>query len=320
MDYMDRIETLIDLIVHTTTVQDIEKALVNIQHIDEKDSNSHTPLYYAATRNESVEVVKILIKAHATLDFYYLEQAVIHNKNQHVAIELYNHLKPLTKRQLDYLFLLVAAHRTDYSLLTFFKEEGANINSTIGIDLYPDWEDELELQDDEKDLYLVKQNAIVLAFYENPSPITMIRHLIHLKVNVNFVDSVGNSILTHALDDLEVLQVLIQEGAADIHITDSIGKTPLMSACEGENNEVALYLIEKDDELNRYSNEQKTALHYALSCHLCNNFVVVRALIAKGADIKLVDGNGNSALDIAINHFSYGDIIRYLEQKVVENS
>lgn len=316
MDSSTEMATLIDLIIHKGDIKEIEAALVKVHTIHEKDEASLTPLYYAVTTNTSVEVVNTLMKAGASVDFSYLTESVIHNKNPEIVVELYHHLFPLTINELDYLFLLVASHRIDYSLLHFFVKEGANIDSCLGIDLYPDWEDELDLSDEEKSLYLVRQNAIVLALYENPSPIKMIQELIKIGVNVNFIDSVGNSVLTHSLDDITLLKILIEEGNADIHVTDSIGKTPLMSACEGENIEVALYLIEKEDDMNRVSKEGKTALHYALCCHLCNNYSVVIALINHGADINRVDGEGKSPLDIALEHFAHTKIIRLIERNL----
>ena len=318
MDRSAEFKKLIDLIVHTTHVKDIETALTGIYTINEVDILSHSPLYYAVTTNSSVQVLNTLIKRGAIVEFSHVKEAVIHNSNPEIAINLYELIKPLTQRDLDYLFLLSASNRSDYRLLHFFVEEGASLEATIGIDLYPDWEDVLDFPTEVNDLVMVEQNAIVLAFYENPSPLAIVKELIHLGVDVNYVDSVGNSILSHVLDDLDFLKVLVEEGNADINICDALGKTPLMSACEGENVGVALYLIEKDQHVNRMSKEQKTALHYALSCHLCNNYEVVTSLIAHGADITLEDGEGNSPLLIAREHFAHGEVIKYLEDKLIQ--
>jgi len=314
MDRSTEFKKLIDLIVHTTHVKEIETALTGIFTINEVDILSHSPLYYAVTANPSVQVLNTLIKRGAIVEFFHVKEAVIHNSNPEIAINLYELIKPLTQKDLDNLFLLSASNRSDCRLLHFFVEEGASLGATIGIDLYPDWEEGFDFLTE----VMVEQNAIVLAFYENPSPLAIVKELIHLGVDVNYVDSVGNSILSHVLDDLDFLKILVEEGKADINICDALGKTPLMSACEGENVEVALYLIEKDQHVNRMSKEQKTALHYALSCHLCNNYEVVTSLIAHGADITLEDGEGNSPLLIAREHFAHGEVIRYLEDKLIQ--
>ena len=307
---------LTELIIHTQDITAIENALVGIHSINDVDVLNHTPLYYCVTLNTSPLVLNIIIRAGAKVNYSHIVDAVIHNKNPKIAIALYHQLTPLHQRDLDYLFLLSCSHRTDFDLLTFFVNEGASLEATLGIDLYPDWEEDLEWLGEVNDEVMVEQNAIVLALYENPSPLKIIKKLIELKVDVNYIDSVGNSILSHALDDLPLLKILIEEGNADIHIKDALGKTPLMSACEGENIEVSLYLIEQERELDKVSKEGKTALHYALCCHLCNNYQVVVSLITRGADINKEDMDGNTPLEIAMEHFAHSEIVRFLEEKV----
>jgi len=302
MDRSAEGKKLIDVIIHAQPIEEIEKILSGIFSINEVDVLNHSPLYYAITTNPSVEVLNVLITRGAKVNISHLRDAIIHNKNPEIAITLYSLLAPLDQRDLDYLFLLSASNRRDVALLHFFVKEGALLDATIGIDLYPDWEDEIELPNEDSDLTMVEQNAIVLAFYENPSPLSMVKELIDIGVNVDFVDSVGNSILTHSLDDINLLKILIEEGHANIHIIDSI--------------EVSMYLIEKDRDLDKVSKEGKTALHYALCCHLCNNYEVVTSLISHGADVLKEDGDGNSPLVIAREHYAHAKIIRYLENLV----
>ncbi|NCB02658.1 MAG: ankyrin repeat domain-containing protein [Spirochaetia bacterium] len=308
---------LINLIVHLSPVREIELALIPIIDINLTDVLNHTPIDYASTVNPCVEVIEALIKAGSRVDYSLLREAVIHNPNPEIAITLYRLISPLTQNDIDYLFLMAVSNRSDTSLLHYFVKEGANIHTLIGMDLYPEWEEDLDWEGEENDFTLVEQNALVVAMYENPHPIKMVRELIALGVDVNHRDALGNSVISHSLDDLSLLKVLVEEGKAHLHTFDSGGKTPLMSACEGENIEVALYLISKESEINTLSIEHKTALHYALMCHLTNNYKVVKSLIDHGSDVNIVDGDGNSPLMIARNHFAYSEIIALLEKQSI---
>ena len=174
----------------------------------------------------------------------------------------------------------------------------------------------LALEEEENNLIMVEQNALILALYENPAPLKMIKELLRIGVDVDYTDSLGNNVISHALDDIDLIKILVESGA-NIHKTDALGKTPLMCACEGENIDVALYLISVDDEINNVSNEKKTALHYALSCHLTNNIEVVKALIRKGADLTMEDGEGDTPLMVALSHFAYGEIIYLIENALI---
>jgi ankyrin repeat protein len=223
----------------------------------------------------------------------------------------------MSPQKLNSLFLLSVSSRKDDELIPFFLENGASRSATIGIDIYPDYDDDEELDDAPSPLWMVVQNALVLAIYENPYPIHMVKILLKEHVDPNFVDEEGNAVILHALDDVELVSMLVESGAS-LDWSDPLGKTPLMLACEGENSEVALYLIEHDVHINRLSGEMKSALHYALMCHLMNNYEVVSSLISHGADVEMVDGEGRTPLEIAKIHYAHRQVITLLEKVLKE--
>jgi len=319
MDRSKDFKHVCDLCIHVDDIREIEKALIHIRDVNECDENGHTPLYYAITQNTSLEVLEILLLAGSHVTFTTLCDAVIHNTNPKIALRLFDILKPLKREYLDYLFLLCCSSRTDQILLKFFLANGSRIDSTIGIDLYPDYDDDDQFDRSSSSQLFVAQNALVLAIYENPSPEIMVPILLEVGVNPNYVDSEGHCVLYHALDDIQLVKSLV---AADAHVDhrDNVGKTPLMNACEGENNEVSLFLIEHDTNLNRRSYEHKTALHYALSCHLSSNYDVILSLLSHNADVFIRDGEGKTPLDLAKMNFAHSPIISLLERATNETS
>ena len=317
MDNSTDFEKLCDLCIHSEKTGLIEQELVRIRDVNECDCCGHTPLYYAITQNLSPEVLEVLLKAGSSVTFTSLCDAVIHNRNPLVAIRLFDILKPLRRDYLDYLFLLSAASCTDDVLVRFFIDNGARCDATIGIDLYPDYDFDDQYEGDTVPPVLVAQNALVLALYENPSPKEMIGYLLASKVDPDFTDSEGHCVLYHALEDIEIVRLLVESGAR-LDQTDNLGKTPLMIACEGENKEVALYLIEHDKDLDKRSWESKTALHYALSCHLVSNYEVISSLISHGADIESCDGEGHTPLEVAKIHYAHSAVISLLQKALSE--
>ena len=68
--------------------------------------------------------------------------------------------------------------------------------------------------------------------------------------------------------------------------------TPLILACYRNNEAVALYLIDKDSNIN-YNSGMGTALMAAI---MSGNKVIIEKLIAKKADLNQIDKQGKTAL------------------------
>ncbi len=313
MDHSDAFSRLCRLCLHTDEVLSLEQAFSGVLDINDRDLNGHTPVYYAVTQNPRMDVLEALIRRGARLDFFLLEEAVKHNQNPHIAIRIFRNLPHPDTRKMNYLFLLAAANRTERTLPEFFLEEGASPDATLGLDIYPefDWDDDPDEQIPE--YLLVEENALVFAIYENPDPYLMVPTLIYLGVDFNFMDREGHSVLYHALDDIELVTILVEAGC-DLHRCDSSDKTPLMLACEGENCEVALYLIEHDPEINRVCCEGRTPLHFALSLHFTQNYDVVKALIAHGADVEAQDFKGHTPLEYGYRYYARKATLELLEK------
>ncbi len=301
--------------MRTSDVAELERSFSQVMDINERDKNGHTPIYYAVTQNSHINILEALIRRGAHVDFFLLEEAVKHNQNPHVAIRIFRNIGHPDIQEMNYLFLLSAANRTEKTLPEFFIEEGASVDATLGLDIYPefDWDDDPDEQTPE--YLLVEENALVFAIYENPDPYLMVPILIDLGVNYNFMDREGHSVLYHTLDDIELVTLLVQAGC-DLHRCDQNDRTPLMLACEGENCEVALYLIEHDTQINRTCCEGRTPLHFALSLHFTQNYEVVKALIEKGADVHAEDFKGHTPLDYGYRYYARKATLDLLESIV----
>lgn len=114
--------------------------------------------------------------------------------------------------------------------------------------------------------------------------------------DVNANGDNGNTPLHRAAEDSNnsvIVQELISQGA-NVNAKNSKGRTPLMLCCHEPK---MIDLLAKNggvvDEKDIYG---KTAIHYA-SYYRC--YKAVRALLANGADPKIKDQKGESALDIA---------------------
>ena len=322
MDSYDALDTLCDLAEDASQGEALVPLLVQVRDINAVGMDGKTPLLHAATRNPAASVFKTLIEAGSKVDYAILCAAIVHNPNPESAKLAYAELAPLPCELLDKAFLLAVASNTDDVLVRFFVEEGANVHAMLPMDIYPHCdENRFDMDDfdgecddavwvDDEDP--VMQNAIVVAIYENPEPADMVALLISLGVRTDVVDDEGYSVVMHALDNLDVLKVLMRSGV-DFNATDLGGQTALMYACEGENAEAALELIKAGAEVNRVSVAGENALHYALCCHMKDNLDVVRALIEAGVDVNYPDPDGFTPLHLARMNYAGEAVVKLLE-------
>ncbi len=315
MDLSEPFSQLCDAVKTTESCKELESLLVRIRDVNETDEDGHSPIWYAAIRNPHVAIMETLLAAGSQVTFELVSEATINNSNADVVILLFNHFPEPTQRELDLLFLLAAASNISDTLVRFFLGKGANHATTMPMDLYlAPREDEEDVDFDEmwvSDDQTVEQNALVLAMYENPDPVPMLKTLLSLHVDPNAVDSEGFPVLVHALDNYELVTVLV-DGGANPNVVDSQGMTPLMHACAADTNDVALFLLSRVDDPNRKSTTGETVLHYALGCHLQENYAVVKALIEAGCNVNEPDGDGLLPLDIARFNYCSQEIIDLL--------
>ena len=315
MDDSHPFSLLCQLAGETDDVRKLENLFCQIRDVNETDIYKRKPLWYAAKTNTCLEILISFLNAKAVVDYKIVENAVINNPNDEVAIYLYNQIKPLNKNELDKLFLLATASKLSLYLAKYFLEEGASLEATLEMDIYPNINSiEDDILDEDflwEDDYGVAQNAIVIAIYENQNSLEIVKGLIEIGVDVNRVDAEGFTPLFHALDNNELVKVLI-EGGADFNKVDDDGKTALMHACLSENNDVALTLIKYGCDVNKLSLEGENALHYALSGHISDNYAVIKALIEAGCDVNQRDSDLLLPLDIARFNFCSQKIINLL--------
>ncbi len=320
MDTAEVLEILCGLAADEPIGESLIPLLVQVRDVNAPDDDGNPPLWYAASKNPSVSVLNTLLEAQALPDFNILCAAVVHNPNPDIAKLLYRRLAPLRRESLDHVFLLAAASNTTDELIQFFAQEGADIQATLPMDIYPradEDEYDFDAEDDEDGLWMedgdpVMQNALVVAIYENPEPAGMVANLIKLGVAVDLVDEEGYTVLMHALDNIDVVKALLA-GGVDVDAVDFGGHTALMHACEGENPEAALALIQAGADVNKMSDYGENALHHALVCHMKDNLEVVEALIKAGVDVNLPDGDGYSPLHLARMNCAGDAVVAALE-------
>lgn len=318
---MDRSESFARLCALACEAEEgnvLEPLFPQVRDINDVDENGHAPLWYAAMENSHLSVLQALLDAGAHADVDLVGQTVINNPNPAAARLLYQQIAPLGQSELDELFLLAAASRTDEELVRFFLGEGADPNAQMPMDLYPSARaDGVDIADADdywwEEDQAVMQNALVVAMYENPEPVKMVRLLLAAGVNPNAIDSEGFPVLIHALDNVSLLKTLIEGGAAP-DLADNNGMTPLMHACAADNNEVVLALIESEADVQALSTNRESALHFALGCHLQDNVEVIRALIEAGCDVNQPDADGLLPLDIARFNYCSTEVMELLEQ------
>ncbi len=319
---MDRSETFTQLCALVCDAQDgksLEPLLVKIRDVNEVDREGYSPVWYAVMENEQISVIETLLKAGSKVTVELVEEAVVHNANIEITKLLFSHLENPEQEDIDLLFLMAAASNTHDLLVRFFVAQGADITSTLPMDLYPSIPpQENDFISDEDDYWwddseAVMQNAIVVAIYENPDPAPMVKTLIDLGVDPNWIDREGFSVLIHALDNAELVNTLLENGV-QIDVQDSRGMTALMHACAADSSSVSLALLAAKSDVHLTSLDGETALHFALGCHLHDNSEVVEALLKAGSDFNAPDGAGRLPLDIARFNYCSQNIIEMLVQ------
>ena len=145
--------------------------------------------------------------------------------------------------------LMFAAHGGDKSTIEALLRAGADINATV-----------VSFHAGEFTPLSITINT------DHPQRFEIARILLEAKAEVNPKGRFIVSPLMHALEDLEMVQLLVAHGA-DVNQKNFRGATPLMGAAGGRNVAVVKYLIEKGADVKARDQEGYTALIYAENSH-----------------------------------------------------
>ena len=124
--------------------------------------------------------------------------------------------------------------------------------------------------------------------------------LIQKGVDVNGKDMNGSSALLVAArwGDINIVKLLLDNGATADEPRSPKGRTPLMVACTFYSGAtVCGMLIKKGADVNAKSKESETPLMLAAQSAKLN---VVELLLAQGANAKMKNDRGETALDYAV--------------------
>jgi ankyrin repeat protein len=133
----------------------------------------------------------------------------------------------------------------------------------------------------------------------------IVKALLQKKATVNLQTNSGLSALHLAIRNIEIVEILIENGANVNMISETYG-TPILQAAIYGHLEVVQYLIEKKADINLSTNNGKTPLMSAVEQ---GHFEIVKALLQKTATVNLQTNSGLSALHLAIRNIEIVEIL-----------
>lgn len=247
---------------------DIAKVLLT-QKIEVNVTNDKgmTPLMYAAERGD-IELVEVLLKKGAKINFQYRET----NWNNFFEILAHN----------LYIYI-INGFKNNKAFMLSMKEAYINCQFIGDTPL-------LIAASGEKNNNRTNKNSCN----------KIVKLLLEKGADVNALDSNDNSPLINASygSSLETVQDIINAGA-DITAVNKGGMSALMIAAKSGNASIAELLLKSGsrlDEINRNSEDCKTALMFAVSEDHAD---VVKILLKNGADIYIKDRDDRTAMDFA---------------------
>jgi ankyrin repeat protein len=136
--------------------------------------------------------------------------------------------------------------------------------------------------------------------YENDN-FDILKYLIEKGLDINTKNYKGyNPLLISCMwPYFELIENLIKEYKADIHVTDNDGNTPLhlVFHCEYPEIEIVEFLLDNGANINAKNNRGENVLRCA--CEHYGIEDIIKLLIEKGADINMKDNKGRTALKAA---------------------
>ena len=134
---------------------------------------------------------------------------------------------------------------------------------------------------------------------EKPN-LNVVKMLIAQGAQINVKDKNGRTPLYGAVvkSSLEIVKFLVQSGA-DVNTKDASGYSPLTWAAASSRADYKIigFLIQAGANVNFRGWRGRTPLHWAAEN---GNPEIVRLLLRKGADLKIMDDDKSTALDLAV--------------------
>jgi hypothetical protein len=138
----------------------------------------------------------------------------------------------------------------------------------------------------------------------------------HTEFDVNGSDSVGNSTLSHAVQErhLEVVEELLRAGA-DVNTANRYGGTPLMTAVafDAESTAIMERLLDAGADIDLQNDGGETALMYAAKY---GRKEALRILLARGANPAIRDNDGRTAAAVTGNSKDAAELSRIIEDAI----
>ena len=140
---------------------------------------------------------------------------------------------------------------------------------------------------------------IIARLFKKDRAEIFVRALSKFAVNLNSIDSEGNTLLAQAIEDenLELVKHVIDLGV-DVNLEDGNGRTPLRIAIYKNNLEIITLLSKNGANLNSIDSLRWTPLTYAIEKK--KNLEIVKLLVENGADINDHCGSFGNAFHCAI--------------------
>jgi len=210
------------------------------------------------------------------------------------------------KKDLDYnganALLLVAPHDKDFTLINYFISKGLKLDST-------DKEGNTAFNYAARIGNIATLKALIakgIKFNDNAmiiasqgargtsNTLELYKYLETLKINPNAIGKNGENVLHNIArkeKQADIIKHFLSKGV-DVNKEDNDGNTPFMNAVSSNGEiQVINMLLEQVKDINHKNKKGVTALALAVKG---NSPEVVALLLDKGADVKVVDGNGEN--------------------------
>jgi len=277
--------TLLYKAVGASGSEAVVKYLVS-QGADVHIKGKHTLLFY--TRNpetirflvaQGVDVNAVVMEGAEEFNYYTVLHNVISEKNLEIAellVELGADVNACNG--VDDPPLITAAKENDIDIVKFLVSKGANVHSRDS------------------------GNNVPLHYAASSGNIELARFLISKGVDVDAKNNFRYTPLHWAAGknkNVAFIEFLVSQGA-DVHAKSDIGDTPLIRAARGNNMEAARFLVSQGADVNaKNSSNGETALRLVLW-----NKDFVQFLLSEGADVTVVDRDGNTLLHLLADEAS----------------
>ena len=141
--------------------------------------------------------------------------------------------------------------------------------------------------------------------------IQIVQNALDNGVDPNTVDENKRTALMFAAynGNTDIVKLLINKGV-DVNSADEIDRTALMYASTGPFVNTVLALLEAGAEPNLIENEENWTA--AMMAAAEGQLEVLKTLVSYGADLKMVDIDGESLLDFATSN-GHSDVVEYLK-------